>query len=147
MKLLSRHLMIDFYHCKEESVSDGAAIERHLRDTLTSLGYEIEATSARVFDDQFAVTVIFPEGHLAIHAYRELHYVALDVFLCKEDAEPESIYRPLKNFFAPDKTKTTLIKRGDFTKEIKPKTKTRFAPVRKLKITGANVIRILSNQK
>lgn len=139
--------MIDFYHCKEESVSDGAAIERCIRDALTSIGYEIEATSARVLDDQFAVTVIFPEGHLAVHAYKELFYVALDIFLCKEDAEPESIYKPLKKFFEPDKTKTTLIKRGDFSKDIKPKTKTRFAPMRKLKTTGANVIKILANQK
>lgn len=147
MKLLSRHLTVDFYHCKEESVENGAAIERGIREAVTAAGYEIEATSARALDDQFVVTVIFPEGHLALHAYAELRYIALDIFLCKEGAEPEVIYRQLKKMFAPDKTKTTFIKRGDFTKDIKPKTQTRFAPVRKLKIAGSNVMKILSNKK
>lgn len=147
MKLLSRHLTVDFYHCKEESVANGAAIERNIREAITTAGYEIEATSARALDNQFVVTVIFPEGHLALHAYEVLRYVALDIFLCKEGAEPEKIYKHLKKMFEPDKTKTTFIKRGDFNREIKPKTKTQFAPVRKLKTAGSNVIRILSNKK
>jgi len=147
LKLLSRHLTVDFFHCKEESVANGAAIERGIREAVTTAGYEIEATSARALSDQFVVTVIFPEGHLALHAYEELRYVALDIFLCKEGAEPEVIYRHLKNIFAPDKTKTTFIKRGDFTKDIKPKTKTRFAPVRKIKTAGSSVIKILSSKK
>lgn len=147
MKVLSRHLTVDFYHCKEESVENGASIERNVREAVTSAGFEIEATTARALEDQFVVVVIFPEGHLALHVYKEMRYVALDIFLCKEGAEPDNIYRPLKKLFEPDKTKTTFIKRGDFGKDIKPKTKTRFAPVRKLKTTGANVIKILSNKK
>lgn len=147
LKLLSRHLTVDFFHCKEESVANGAAIERGVREAITTAGFEIEATSARALDDQFVVTVIFPEGHLALHAYGELRYVALDIFLCKESAEPEAIFRHIKKIFEPDKTKTTFIKRGDFGKDIKPKVKTRFAPVRKIKATGASVMKILSNKK
>jgi S-adenosylmethionine decarboxylase len=54
----------------------------------------------------------------------------------------------MRSFFKPDKTKTTLLKRGDFTslKEIKPKVKTHVAPLRKIHNTGAKVIRILAHR-
>ncbi|MBQ9478444.1 MAG: S-adenosylmethionine decarboxylase, partial [Selenomonadaceae bacterium] len=87
----------------------------------------------------------FDEGHLAVHVYTELKYAAVDIFICSEDAEPEMLSKELRKFFKPDKMKSTFLKRGDFgrQKDMKPKIKTRVAPLRKIKSTGAKVIKKL----
>ena len=152
VKILARHLTVDFYNCKTSKLQDLQLIKGILKESLSGQGYELLDLSAETIGkNHFALTVIFRDGHVALHVYGDLRYVALDLFLCREQADPEDIYKGIQNFFKPDKTKTTLLKRGDFgrEKEIKPKTKTRVAPLRKIHNTGAKVIRILArrNQK
>ena len=100
-------------------------------------------------DGHFAILVLLKEGHMTIHAYSELKYVAADVFLCDQNAEPELFFKALRSFFKPDKTKTTYLKRGDFgtVKDMKPKIKTKVAPLRRIHNTGARVIRLLAHRK
>ena len=90
--------------------------------------------------------LLFREGHIVLHIYTELKYVAIDIFLCQEHAEPERIAQAMRNFFKPDKIKSTLLKRGSFgtPKELRPKVKTRVAPLRKIHNTGAKVLRVLA---
>ena len=149
VKILARHLTVDFYNCKSSKFQDLQLIRDLLKEVVERKGYELlKLSDEAVAENHFAVMLIFRDGHIALHVYTDLRYVAMDLFLCKEDADPEDIYKELQNFFKPDKTKTTLLKRGDFGKEteIKPKTKTRVAPLRKIHNTGAKVIRILARR-
>lgn len=54
----------------------------------------------------------------------------------------------MRNFFKPDKIKSTLLKRGNFgtPKDIRPKVKTKVAPLRKIHNTGAKVLRVLARR-
>ena len=92
--------------------------------------------------------VVFGDGHLTLHVYTQLKYVAMDIFICQEDAAPDKIAQNMRAFFKPDKTKTTVLKRGNFgsAKELKPKVKTKVAPLRRIHNTGAKVIRILAHR-
>ena len=149
MKVLARHLTVDFYNCKSSKLEDLQLVKDTLGEIMTGQGYGILSLSAeKIAENHFAAMLILPDGHVAVHVYADLRYVALDVFLCRENAEPEGIYRELRKFFKPDKTKSTLLRRGDFgkEKEIKPKTRTRVAPFRKIHNTGAKVIRILARR-
>ncbi len=149
MKILARHLTVDFYNCKSSMLQEIQLVKNVLEKLVRGQGYEILNSSAeRAGEGHFVVTLIFCDGHIAVHVYEELRYVAMDIFLCREQAEPETVYRELREFFKPDKTKSTLLKRGDFgsDREIKPKTKTRVAPFRKIHNTGAKVIRILARR-
>ncbi len=140
---------MDFYNCKSGMLQEMQLVRNALEKLVRGHGYEVLDSSAeRAGKGHFAVTLIFCDGHIAVHVYEELRYVAMDIFLCREQAEPEMVYRELQEFFQPDKTKTTLLKRGDFgsDREIKPKTKTRVAPFRKIHNTGAKVIRILARR-
>ncbi len=149
MKILARHLTVDLYNCKSSKLQDMEAIRDALGKAVEQQGYQNMDVMEQAADGQelFAM-VSFQGGHAAVHAFAELRYVALDIFLCEENAEPEGIYRSLQKFFQPDKTKATLLKRGDFGKEreIKPKTKTSVAPLRKIHNTGAKVIRVLAHR-
>lgn len=91
---------------------------------------------------------IFQEGHLTMDIYTDLKYVAIDIFLCRENAEPDKIARNIRSFFKPDKVKTTVLKRGNFgsAKDIRPKVRTKVAPLRRIHNTGAKVIRALARR-
>ncbi len=149
MKILARHLTVDFYNCKSSKLEDLHLIKDALKELMKDKGYGLlNLSSEEVAANHFAFMLLFRDGHIAIHVYSDLRYVAMDIFLCRENAEPEPIYKEFQKFFKPDKMKSTLLKRGDFgkEKEIKPKTKTRVAPFRKIHNTGAKVIRILARR-
>ena len=149
MKLSARQLTIDLYHCKNDKLQEMDAIEKQLRDILEAAGAQIiDLRGQELADQHYVIVTMFPEGHALLHVFPELRYVAGDIFLCKEEAQPEDFFKAMRKFFHPDKTKTTFLKRGDFSspKDLKPKIKTRVAPLRKIHNTGAKVIRILARR-
>ena len=149
MKLNARHLTVDLYNCKNSQLTDIDLIKETLKKSLSQHRASlISLCCEKVAEDHYALMGILEEGHISLQVYGGLRYVAMDIFLCQEDAQPEAISKAMRAFFKPDKTKTTLLKRGDFTaaKEIKPKVKTHVAPLRKIHNTGAKVIRILARR-
>ena len=80
-----------------------------------------------------------------MHIYSALRYVAADIFTCNENEDSEELAKSLRKYFQPDKIKSTYLKRGDFglEREIKPKTKVRVAPLRKVRNVGAKVVQKL----
>ncbi len=147
--MLARHLTVDLYNCKTERLQEVDTVKETLQTIVGETGYQsIDTMAASVTEEHFTVMSVLGEGHIVLHVYTKLRYVAIDIFLCKENAEPEQLFKALRSFFKPDKIKTTQLKRGDFgkEKEIKPKTKTRVAPLRKIHNTGAKVIRILARR-
>ena len=125
------------------------AIQQRLQEILQAAGCNIiDMRAQELVDDQYTIVTLFPEGHALLHVFPELRYVAGDIFLCTENAQPEDFFKAMRKFFQPDKTKTTFLKRGDFAspKDLKPKIKTRVAPLRKIHNTGAKVIRILARK-
>mgnify|MGYP003590156599 CR=1 FL=1 len=150
LKIIARHLTIDMYNCKTKKLSDTELLQKTLHERLNDSDFNILKFDIQAMDDgHFAILVLLKEGHMTIHAYSELKYVAADVFLCDQNAEPELFFKALRSFFKPDKTKTTYLKRGDFgtVKDMKPKIKTKVAPLRRIHNTGARVIRLLAHRK
>ncbi|SFT82636.1 S-adenosylmethionine decarboxylase [Selenomonas sp. GACV-9] len=149
MKILARHLTADLFNCKNNKLTDIELIQENLKDALQQSGHKIVKLDVKQLDEDHYILIAFLEdGHLSLHIYTDLKYVALDVFLCHEDAEPDQVSKEIRNFFKPDKTKTTVLKRGNFgnAKEIKPKITTKVAPLRKIHNTGAKVIRALARR-
>ena len=150
MNTIAKHLTADLYGCKIEAMTDKGAAAGTVTDILQSAGYSImNLASENIADNHFVVTAIFDKGHIVLHVYAELHMAAADVFLCRDDAEPEMLFKEIRNFFKPEKTRITILKRGNFKQgsDLKPKTKTRVAPLRKIHNTGAKVIRSLARRK
>ncbi len=139
MKLSARQLTLDLYNCSAETFSDIDEIKDVLKSVV---GSEPRLTAESMDENHFAIIGAFEGGHIALHGYSELRYVAVDIFTCAEDeSEPEKLSKTLRQFFRPDKLKSTFLKRGDFGKgDIKPKIKTKVAPLRKVKNAGAKVV-------
>lgn len=142
MKILARQLTLDLYNCDTSRLSNVAEI----KDTLKGvIGSEPHLSSEAIDDEHFSIIGAFPKGHIALHVYKELRYVAADIFTCTESEEPEELSKAISKFFKPDKTKSTFLKRGDFglEREIKPKIKIRVAALRRVKNAGARVVKKL----
>ncbi len=149
MKTLARHLTANFFNCKNSKLQDIDAILSALRDVSEHLRFTlVDSITHQLSEDHYAIMMLFHEGHLTLHVYTSLKYVALDVFLCQENACPDDVAHSMREFFKPDKIRSTLLKRGDFgtAKDIRPKTKTHLAPLRKLHNTGAKVIHVLAKR-
>lgn len=149
MDIQSRLLTVDFYNCKAEKCSDAAALSAMISEALR----ELNLSPLQIITDvqqsgHISLMVLLPDGHLALHVHPELCHASLDIYLCAEDAALDPIARVLRKTFQPEKTKSTHLRRGDFRSpsEIRPKTTTRVAPIRKIKSTGAKVIRILARR-
>ena len=142
MKILARQLTLDLYNCDTSRLSGVDEI----KDTLTSVvGNEPRLCSEVIDEGHYSIIGAFAAGHIALHVYKELRYVAVDIFTCTESDEPEDLAKVIRKFFRPDKIKSTFLKRGDFglEREIKPKIKVRVAPLRRVKNAGAKVVKKL----
>ena len=142
MKILARQLTLDLYNCNEKRFIDVEAIKTAVKGVFDS---EIRIISTDIDNEHFGLVAAFREGHIALHIYLSLKYVAVDIFTCNESEESEELAKSLRKYFQPEKIKSTYLKRGDFgqEKEIKPKTKVRVAPLRKVRNVGAKVVKRL----
>lgn len=150
MNILARHLTIDMYKCKTSCFNDVQQLLDSLRDLLLESKLEILSTNSQILPDgHVALLVLFKDGHMAFHAFPELCYIGADVFLCQANAAPEELFGTVRKLFKPEKTKTTVLRRGDFgsVKDMKPKSKTKVAPFRKIHNTGSKVMRMLNPKK
>ena len=143
MKIIARQLTIDFYNCNVKKLQDKVSIMATVNNII---GDKIQLKSDKISEKHFGIIGAFDEGHLAIHVYEDLKYVSVDVYTCSDSNDPELFAKDLKKYFQPEKIKSTFLKRGDFGQErdIKPKIKTRVAPIRKIRSAGAKVFKTLT---
>ncbi|MBE6100171.1 MAG: S-adenosylmethionine decarboxylase proenzyme [Anaerovibrio sp.] len=137
------------YKCKTTCFDDMHALQNTIKTMLQESDLEILSSSSQMMtDEHIAIVLLFNEGHITVHAFPDLQYVSADAFLCEEDAAPEQVFSSIKKLFKPEKTKTTILKRGDFgtSTDMKPKTKTKVAPLRRIHNTGSKVINMLKNK-
>ena len=149
MDIQSRLLTVDFYNCKAEKCTSEDALRAKVSNALRELDLvPLQIISNVQESGHISLMALLPDGHLALHVHPELHHVSLDIYLCAENAALDPIAQTMRRTFQPDKTKTTHLRRGDFRSpgEIRPRTTTRVAPIRKIKSTGAKVIRILARR-
>ncbi len=150
MSIIARHLTIDMYKCKTACFDDMYALQTTIKDLLSESNIEILAYNSQMMpDEHIAIMLLFNEGHISVHAFPDLQYVSADAFLCEENAAPEEVFSSIKKLFKPEKTKTTILKRGDFgtNTDMKPKTKTKVAPLRRIHNTGSKVVKMLTKSK
>ena len=149
MSIIARHITVDMYKCKTTCFDDMHALQNTIKTMLQESDLEILSSSSQTMtDEHIAIVLLFNEGHITVHAFPDLQYVSADAFLCEEDAAPEQVFSSIKKLFKPEKTKTTILKRGDFgtNTDMKPKTKTKVAPLRRIHNTGSKVINMLKNK-
>lgn len=147
---IGRHLTIDMYGCRLESFDNIDFAKESMLSAIAEANMTLLSFTYHQFEPQgLAVWALLAEGHMSIHTYPKMSYTAIDIFTYGENIRPEQAVKILKHCFHPEKIKTTNIKRGDFgsISDMKPKIKISVTPLRRVRDTGAKVIRFLSRSK
>lgn len=150
MRVLGKHLTVDMYGCSFDILDNIEYIKTAMTTAVEESNLTLLDFSYYKFDPQgLTALALLAESHMSIHTYPELGYAAVDVFTCGDHTLPDKAIAILKNFLKPEKTKTTTIRRGDFGSEndMKPKVKVSIAPLRRVRNTGARVLKFLSRSK
>ncbi|WP_312563414.1 adenosylmethionine decarboxylase [Anaerospora sp.] len=150
MKLTGKHLLVDMYGCSFKTLDDLALIKEAMLTAIADANMTLLNFSYQKIEPQgLAACALLAESHLSIHTYPTLGYAAIDVYTCSDHSRPDKAISVLKTFLKPEKVKATTIKRGDFgsEKDMKPKIKVTIAPLRRVKNTGAKVLKLLSRNR
>ena len=149
MAAIGRHTTADFYGCRREVLNDMDQLQKILSLAIHTADLRMLSIQTYQFSPEgITVLALLTDGHLGIHTYPEVGFAAIDIFTCDSSSMPEKALAVIKCELVPEKTKNTLIKRGDFGSErdMKPRTKTNSGPIRKVKDTGSKVLKFLSNK-
>lgn len=149
-KVLGKHLSVDMYGCSFENLNNMDFIKNAIYAAISEAGMTPLEFNCHKFEPQgLAVLLLLAEGHISLHTYPDLGYAAIDIFTCEDQTRPNVMIKILKHYFRPGKTKTTTIKRGDFGSErdMRPRVKVSVAPLRRVRDTGARVLKFLSRPK
>ena len=111
VKYLGKHLIAEFW--------DGKIIEdeKKLKEILLEAVKKAQNTPLEVVVHKFnprgiTAVVLLAESHIALHAWPEFNYLAIDIFNCGEKTFPRKSLAYLKNKFKPKRTEIKEIKRG-----------------------------------
>jgi len=146
---IGRHTTADFYGCRREVLNDMDQLQKILSLAIHAADLRMLSIQTYQFSPEgITVLALLTDGHLGIHTYPEVGFAAIDIFTCDSSSMPEKALAVIKCELVPEKTKNTLIKRGDFGSErdMKPRTKTNSGPIRKVRDTGSKVLKFLSNK-
>jgi S-adenosylmethionine decarboxylase proenzyme len=105
------HLIAEFWY--------GKNIEnpKELKKILLEAAKKANNTPLEVLIHKFSPqgitgVILLAESHIAIHAWPEFNYLAIDIFTCGKKAMPYKALRYLEKEFKPKKVEIREIKRG-----------------------------------
>ncbi len=112
-RALGRHILVEFFGCSEYILNDVNQIEEIMLKAA-------EAAEATIINSTFhhfspygvSGVVVIQESHLAIHAWPEFRYAAVDIFTCGETIDPWVAYDFLKEAFKAQQGSAMEINRG-----------------------------------
>lgn len=110
---LGRHILVEFFGCSSSILNDVIIIEKSMVDAA-------KAAEATVINSTFhhfspygvSGVVVIQESHLAIHAWPEYQYAAVDIFTCGTEVDPWIAYDFLKKAFEASHGSAMEINRG-----------------------------------
>lgn len=118
MKALGRQILVEFYDCYVNLISDVNHIEASMLHATQSSGASIVSHDFHTFSPHgVSGMIIIAESHVAIHTWPEYGYAAVDIFTCGETIDPWVIQEYLKDTFQSAKVSTMEIRRGMFRVE------------------------------
>ena len=89
MKILGRHLIVEYCECNKQVLDDLAYLEEHMNEAVRKAGATIVRSVFHRYNPQgVSGAVIIAESHISIHTWPEYGYAAVDFFTCGESVDP-----------------------------------------------------------
>lgn len=136
-------IVIDMYSCDKDVLSDKNKVKQLVEGGATTHAFEPKGIYFNDDDENNEYSYFVPchRGHINVHVYPLLGFVALDIFTLLESATPQELAKALRKDFAPEKAKVTFLERGGFGSQydMKPRRRNQVRAMYRAKRAG-NII-------
>lgn len=89
MKILGRHLIVEYAECTAGRLDDIDFIEHSLLEAVRRSGATIiDSVFHRYAPQGVSGVVVIAESHMSIHTWPEYNYAAVDFFTCGQTVDP-----------------------------------------------------------
>jgi len=89
MRILGRHLIVEYCDCDRKALDDLEYLEHHMNEAVRKSGATIVRSMFHRYNPQgVSGAVIIAESHISIHSWPEYGYAAVDFFTCGQSVDP-----------------------------------------------------------
>lgn len=113
MKSLGKHIILEMYGCKFESLNDEKLFIDAFKKAIKEAKMNLLNLATHKFEPYGLTAVaLLSESHMSIHTYPELGYAAADVFTCGDEGDPFKVMEILIETAKPERRNIIYIPRG-----------------------------------
>lgn len=151
MKFKGMQIAMDLYNCDGDIIENKNLVKKIIEDAAKihtmkeiNLYYNQDPDSG-----DYSYLMPCNYGHINLHVFPDLGFVAADIFTVDEAANPEELVALIRRKLAPDKSKLTILKRGDFgsINDMKPRRKKQIRTMHRAKTAGAVLRKLVLRPK
>lgn len=136
-KFTGKLIAMDMYNCDIDEISNPKTAEEILMRGCKEFNMNSKQFICCQEDGQneYSISTVCKQGHVTLHIYPKVGFMTADVFSCCSEADPAAMARYLRVAFDADKSKITLLDRGDFGNEndMKPSRRSNIKFIRRTK--------------
>jgi len=113
MQTFGRHFLMELTGCNPDIIGDLERVKQLMLEAAVRANATV-VTSAfhRFYPQGVSGVVVIEESHLSLHSWPEYGYVALDIYTCGEDTQPEQACEYLAQEFESQEKATLSVERG-----------------------------------
>jgi S-adenosylmethionine decarboxylase len=113
MRMLGRHLIVEYSECDRQLLNDEQAIESFMKEAVRKSGATLVSSTFHRYSPQgVSGVVVIAESHLSIHTWPEYGYAAVDYFTCGQTVDPYKAHAHLKEMLGCESAQVTELARG-----------------------------------
>ncbi len=113
MKILGRHLVVEYSECDKLKLNDARYLEDAMNEAVRKSGATIVRSVFHRYNPQgVSGVVVIAESHISIHTWPEYGYAAVDFFTCGESVDPYKAHAYMKEMLAARQAQVQELKRG-----------------------------------
>jgi len=113
VKILGRHLLVEYCECDKGMLDNIAMLETHMKDAVRASGATIVQSVFHRYNPQgVSGVIVIAESHLSIHTWPEYGYAAVDFFTCGSSVDPYKAFAYMKSALSSKESQVTEVNRG-----------------------------------
>lgn len=113
MKILGRHLLVEFTNCDKGALDNVQLLETAFKDAVAAAGATLVQSVFHRYNPQgVSGVIVIAESHLSIHTWPEYGYAAVDFFTCGDSVDPYRAFDLVKERIQSADAHITEVRRG-----------------------------------
>lgn len=148
--LAGQQIVLDLYNCDYDKLTNKDGLETFLKDLMKQNSIECLSTYTQChYNETISIIAFHPHGHIIIHTHPETGFASVDIFSTVHNIALDKLALKLRQELGAQKAKNTYLKRGDFgsQNDMKPTFHRKIKPWRRVRNTGAQVLKIFVTKK